>query len=237
MAGGGATPQLRRDAAPAQFRRPWVRYARAAGLLAAVALAVLGAARLLIPKVRDLQPEELKTFMARASEAARELPQGEAEDAEARARALAAHLPLEKAIQQINRLGAEERREVMRSLEAQRYLQELRPEERVRLVRETLDRGVYVMVERYRSLTAEQKRQELDRIRALQAEGRARLDAATPEERRRMAEFVNSGDFDHLLDRAVKAYLSLTTSQERAELAPLFDAAFENLRYAREKLR
>src|SRR5205823_2716120 len=99
-------------------------------------------------KVRDLTPDEVRTRMENDS------------------------LPIETAIEQINRLDARDRRDVMQSPQAQAYFQHLQPEQRVRFVRGTMDRGILQQIESFRKMNPEQRAQFVEEARTRQREAR-----------------------------------------------------------------
>jgi hypothetical protein len=45
---------------------------------------------------------------------------------------------------------------------------------------------------------------------------------------------ASSENVSEMLEQASKAFLSLTTSDERAELQPLYEGALDNLKHAQE---
>jgi len=195
-------------AATAEFWRASWRWARALLLVALVALGCFFAVRTLTPRLRDPGPEEIKTRMGDGS------------------------LELEKAIELINRLDPRERREVMQSPQAQSYFQSLPPGQRVEFVRRTLDRGIQTQIERYRKMNKEERQAFVEEVQERQREARERLDKMTPKEKQDLREMLSSSDFITVIEKAVKTYLRVSSSEERAELAPLFDGALENLNYA-----
>ena len=195
-------------AATAQSSRAFWRWGRALLLAALIAAGCVLAVRAITPRVRDLAPEEIKTRMGDGS------------------------LEVEKAIEQINKLDARERREVMQSPEAQSYFQSLPPGQRIQFVRRTLDRGIQAQIERYRKMNKEERQAFIEEVQARQREARERMDKMTPEEKKQLSQTLSSSDFAAVIERAVKTYLRVSSSEERAELAPLFDGALENLNYA-----
>ncbi|MCY3022051.1 MAG: hypothetical protein NTW87_23815 [Planctomycetota bacterium] len=188
-------------------------YRRWAGAVLAVALIATGcyfAVRALTPKVRDPGPEEIKAGMADGK------------------------LPLETAIQQINRLDVRDRREVMQSPEAQGYFQKLKPEQRIELVHKTLDRSIQDHIERYRKMNKEERAAFIEEVQERQREARERMANASDEERQQMREMLESSNMLAAVEKAVQTYLQVSSSEERAELAPLFDGALENLNLAKK---
>lgn len=192
-----------------EFSPAFRRWARALFLAALVALGCALAVRLLAPRFRDPGPEEIKARMSNGS------------------------LELEKAIEQVNKLDASARREVMQSAEAQSYFQSLPPEQRIQFVRRTLDRGIQEQLERYKKMTKEERKAFVEEVQERQREARERMNKMTPEEKKQLRETLNSSDFMAVIEKAVKTYLRVSSSEERAELAPLFDGALENLDYAK----
>ena len=71
-----------------------------------------------------------------------------------------------------------------------------------------------------------------DAVRGFEA--REQLDKLPADKKEQVRKFANSEDVGEMLNQASKAFLSLTTSEERAELQPLYDGALDNLQYARE---
>lgn len=189
------------------------RWGTALAIVAVILAACYAGGRLLAERARDRTPEELKALMAK-------------EDAEP--------IDVDTAIQQLNRLDVNERREVFRSPEFNAYAQRLKQDQRVKLVRETMDRGIRQTLERYRKMSKEEKEDFHEEIRNRQAETREHLENLSPEEKKRLREMVRSGEFEQVVERALQAYLKVTSSEERAELAPLYDTALENLKIAKE---
>jgi hypothetical protein len=162
--------------------------------------------RVLSPKVRDLTPDEVRERMGNDT------------------------LALDTAIEQLNRMDVRDRREVMQSPDAQKYFRKLKPADRMRLVNETLDRGIRTQIERYRKMNKEEKKEFIEQIQQVQAEERERIQNMSPEERAQMQQAMSAGNFEQVVENAVKAYLSASTSEERAELAPLFNGALDNMK-------
>lgn len=199
-------------AAPARSAttdKPQLRWVRAGVLVALIAGLCFAGVRLLTPKVRDLTPDEVRARMA-------------ADD-----------LSLDSAIDNLNRMDVRDRREVMQSKDAQNYFQKLKPADRMRLVNETLDRGIRNQIERYRKMNKDEKKAFIEQIQQVQAEERQRIDNMSPEERAKMNQAMSAGNVQEIVENAVKAYLSASTSEERAELAPLFDGALDNMKSLR----
>lgn len=201
-----AIPVPPRSSAPVQ---PLWRWARAGILIALVAGFCYAGVRLLTPKVRDLSPDEVRARMA------------------------AGDLSLETAIEQLNRMDVRDRRDVMQSADAQGYFQKLKPGDRMRLVNETLDRGIRNQIERYRKMNKEEKEKFIEQIQQVQAEERHRIENMSPEEKAKVNQAMSAGNIEQIVENAVKAYLSASTSEERSELAPLFDGALDNMKSLR----
>jgi hypothetical protein len=199
---------------------PLRRYARALVLTALVLGLCIWGVGALSGRFRDLTPEELRAEMDVAT-------------AEPEEKSLEA-LPLERVIAQVNRMAPEERREVMRSDAARKYLLRLNPEQRRRFVRETLDRGIQEQLDRYHKMNKEQRQQYVEDIRKRQQESREKMDQLPPEEKQKLRQLANSENVAEALDQASKAFLSVTTSEERAELQPLYEGALDNLQHAQE---
>ncbi|MBI3828190.1 MAG: hypothetical protein HY291_01650 [Planctomycetes bacterium] len=187
------------------------RWAGAAAVLAAILAACYAGGRTLTERFRDMTGEELRGKMADEQ----------------------ASMSVDDAIAQVNRMNADERRAVMQSDEARRFIQRQAPADRLRFVEKTLDRGLQVQLERYRKLNKEERAAFVEEAKERQRENRERMENLPPEEKEKMRQAFAAGNMQEMLDRAVKAYLSLTTSEERAELAPLYEGALENLNHAR----
>ena len=190
---------------------PRRRWGSAIALLVLILAACYVGGQSLARRVSDYSPEEIRERMARPE----------------------ASLSVGQAIEQVNRLSVAERREVMRSEEAREYIQRLAPDARLRFVKETLDRGIQDQLERYRKMTQEERTEFIAQAKRNQREARENMDTLPDDRKEQMRAFAASGNMEELIERALKAYLSLTSSDERAELAPLFDGALENLQYAR----
>jgi hypothetical protein len=184
----------------------WLRAGIVVGLVAGVCY---GAVRLLSHKVRDLTPDEVRQRM----------------DADT--------LPLDSAIEQLNRMDVRDRREVMQSPDAQKYFQKLKPADRMRFVNETLDRGIRANIERYRKMNKDEKQAFIEEIQQAQSDQRERMQNMSPEEKAQMKQALEASNFEQIVENAVKAYLSASTSEERAELAPLFNGALDNMKTMR----
>jgi hypothetical protein len=142
-------------------------------------------------------------------------------------------LALNDAVEQVNKLDVSARREVMRSAEAQAYFQRLQPDQRLQFVRRTLDRGIQDQIERYRKLDPEEKKAFIAEAQERQQQAREQMNNMSPEQKKSVREMVESSDLAAVVENAVKTYLKVSSSEERAELAPLFDGALDNLNYAK----
>lgn len=197
-----------RKGAPAPTS-PLVRWLRAALILGVLIGITILAVRKTAPRVADLSPEQVEEKM----------------DEEA--------WPVEEAIVQVNRLDGAARRRVMTGPQAQRYFQKLNNDQRLKFVQETMDRGIRAQIDSYRKMNAEQRDAFVEEIRRRQDEQRERFKSMSDDEKKKIREMMDSGEFTEAIERAMKSYLGVTTSSERAELAPLFNAALENLQFAR----
>lgn len=188
---------------------PALRWLRAVLILGIVVGITIFAVRKTAPRVADLSPEQIEEKM----------------DEEA--------WPVDDAIAQVNRLDGAARRRVMTGPQAQRYFQKLNNDQRLKFVKETMDRGIREQIEGYRKMNPEQRDAFVDEVRRRQDEQRERFKSMSDAERKQVKEMLESGEFTEAIERAMKSYLGVTTSAERAELAPLFDAALENLQTVR----
>lgn len=193
----------------AESRRPFVRWARALALVAVVAAVCVFSVRALTPKVRDPGPADIKAHMDDDS------------------------LALDDAVEQVNKLDVSDRRDVMRSAEAQAYFQRMQPGQRLQFVRRTLDRGIQDQIERYRKLDPEGKKAFIEEAQERQQQAREQMNNMTPEQKKSVRETVESSDLLVVVENAVRTYLKVSSSEERAELAPLFDGALDNLNHAK----
>jgi uncharacterized protein YdaT len=209
--------------------KPFRRFARALLLAGVVGAACVAVSRALTQKVRDFTPDELQAQMGTAAQAAAEAR------AEGRDPAAAAEgaLPVGKLIEQVNRMEVRQRRELMRGDTAREYVNSLPPESRRRFVRETLDRGLQDQLERYHKMSKEERAKFIAEVKTRQQEAREKMDQLSEQEKDRVREFANSSDIQDMIDKATKSFLSLTTSEERAELQPLFEGALDNLQHAK----
>jgi len=197
------------------------RYVRAVALITVVIVICVWGGRALSAWLRDMTSEELQQKMAEAAQKV------ETDDA-------LAVLPLDRAIEQINRMPPDRRREVMQSDAARDYVNRLRPEDRSRLVKETLDRGIRDQLERYKKMSKEERKEFVEKAKKRQEEARKKMDELPPEKKEQVRKMATSKDVGEMMEQASKAYLSLTTSDERAELQPLYDGALDNLQHAQE---
>ena len=194
---------------PTAANQPHWRWARAGILIAIVAGVCFAGVRLLTPKVRDLSPDEVRARMA-------------ADD-----------LPMDTAIEQLNRMDVRDRRDVMQSADAQKYFQKMNPADRLRFINQTLDRSIRTQIERYRKMNKDEKKAYIEQIQQVQSEERQRIDNMSPDDRAKANAAMSAGNVQEIVENAVKAYLSASTSEERAELAPLFDGALDNMKSLR----
>lgn len=188
-----------------QPRHPSWRWARALLLVALVAAGCFLAVRTLAPKLRDPGPAEIKAALADGL------------------------IVLEQAIRQVNKLSAEARREVMRSPQAQSYFQRLGPGQRLEFVRRTLDRGIQLQIERYEGLSKEERRAFVAELQRRQRGARDELGAATPGQTAQAREVLDAAGFAAVMERAAEALQELSSSDEGAELAPLFEGVLQQL--------
>jgi len=195
--------------AQSSVHNPFSRGVRAACLIAAIVAACYFGGGWLIHRVRDLRPEEIRERMSNDS------------------------LPLDTAIEQLNKLNVRDRTDVMQSNEAQQYFQGLKPEQRLRLVRETMDRGIRQQIERFRNLKPEEKTAFIEEVKQRQEQMREQIRNAPEERRAEMRQMIESTNMREIIEKAVNTYLSVTNSAERAELAPLFNGALENINFAK----
>ncbi len=195
------------SSAPPSAAQRWVR---AGVLLVGIVAAVFFLGRLASKRVRDLTPEEVRARM-----------EGET-------------LQIDTAIEQINRLDARDRREVMQSPQAQAYFQRLPADQRLRLVRETLDRGIQQQIDSFRKMNADERAKFVEEARARQQEARERMQNMPESDKQSVRQMMSSGKMDEVIDRAMHEYLAVTSSEERAQLAPLFDGALDNLNFAKK---
>lgn len=205
---------------------PLWRYLRAGVLVAVVLVVCIWVGKALTGRLRDMTPDELRDKMAAAAQVAPPQP-GATEEA-------LSVLPLDQAIQQVNRMTPDQRREVMRSDAARDYINRLKPEERGRFIRETLDRGIQDQLKRYHKMNKEERKEFVAEAKKRQQEARERMDQLPAEKKEQVRKFANSENIGEVIEQASKAFLSVTTSDERAELQPLYEGALDNLKYARE---
>jgi hypothetical protein len=188
---------------------PLFRNIRAACLIAFVVAVCYFAGGWLIHRVRDLRPEEIRGRMA--------------SDA----------LPLDTAIEQLNKLNVRDRSDLMQSPEAQKYFQSLKPDQRLRFVRETMDRGIRQQIERFRNMKPDEKAAFIEEVKQRQEDMREQLRNTPEDKRAEMRQMIESTNMREIIEKAVNTYLSVTNSAERAELAPLFNGALENVNFAK----
>ncbi|HYF51678.1 MAG TPA: hypothetical protein VEJ63_19845 [Planctomycetota bacterium] len=187
------------------------RWTTAVGLLALILMGCYYFGQVLARKVADPTPEQLQQSLTSSKPPA-----------------------LEELITQFNRMDVAKRGELSTTPEFREYTQKLSPEQRLKFVRETMDRGIQDQIERYRKMNKEERAAFIEEARERQKSVREQMDNATPEEKSRMREMASSGNLQDVIERAVQEFLKVTTSEERAELAPLYDGALENMRHAQQ---
>jgi len=202
----GVTPQ---PAARPVERSATGRWMSAIGILAVVLIGCFYLGRALARRVADPTPEQFQQSLAAAVPPA-----------------------LEKVIEQFNRMDVVRRREISVSGEFRDYTAKLTPEQRLKFVRETMDRGIQDQIERYRKMNKEERAAFIEEARSRQKQARETMDSAAPEEKQRMKEMASSTNLQDVIEKAMQEFLKVTTSEERAQLAPLYDGALENLRHA-----
>jgi hypothetical protein len=141
--------------------------------------------------------------------------------------------PLDKLIEQFNRMDIAQRRELSMTGEFRNYTAKLSPEERLKFVRQTMDRGIQDQIERYRKMNKEERSEFIEQVRERQKKAREDLQNATPEEKQRVRAMLESGNLQDTIERAVQEFLKVTSSEERAELEPLYSGALENINFAK----
>ena len=194
---------------PPQIDSPAWRWVRAGLIALGVAALCAVAVKMISKKVRDLTPAELMTEMQAGS------------------------AKLDNTIDTLKRMDFENRREVMQSPEAQKYFQSLKPEDRKRLIIETLDRGIVQQIERYHKLTKPEREEFIAEMKKRQQEAREQFMNLSKEEQDARRKMLNDANFEQVVEKALKSYLSVSTSEERAELAPLYEGALQNVRFIR----
>lgn len=188
---------------------PTWRFIKAGLIAAAVAFVCFIAVRVASRKARDFTPQEVREQME------------------------AGDLKVDAAIAQINRMDFDDRRELMQSPPAQRYFQKLAAPDRKRLVIETMDKGIRMQIERFHKMDATERAVFVAQMRQRQIEDLAEFSKLSPEEQDKRRDMLSSGNVQDIIEKAVKAYLSVSTSEERAELAPLYEGALNNVRSIR----
>lgn len=190
---------------------PAWRFIRAS-LIALVAAAIIAVAvKTASRKVRDMTPTELRAEMD------------------------AGTVPLDKAIETLQRMDAEERREVMQSPEARKFYLKLTPADGNRLILSTLDRNIAQTMERYQKMNKAERAAFIEEGLQRQKENRDRILKMSPEEREKERAMLSDANFEEIFTKALKSYLSATTSEQRAELAPLYEGALQNVQLIRAK--
>lgn len=140
---------------------------------------------------------------------------------------------LDTVIDTLKRMDFDHRREVMQSPQAQKYFQTLSRDDRKRLVIETLDRGIRQQIERYHKLTKDEREEFITEMKQRQTEAREEFMKLSKEEQDARRKMLNDTNFEEIVEKAMQAYLSVSTSSERAELAPLYEGALQNVRFIR----
>ena len=75
----------------------------------------------------------------------------------------------------------------------------------------------------------------MEEARARQQEARERMQNMPESDKQSVRQMMSSGKMDEVIDRAMHEYLAVTSSEERAQLAPLFDGALDNLNFAKKR--
>mgnify|MGYP001459956561 CR=1 FL=1 len=83
-------------------------------------------------------------------------------------------------------------------------------------------------------MSKEERKQFVAEMRKRQQEAREKMDQLPPEKKDELRKLANSDNVAEVMERAAKTFLSVTTSDERAELQPLYEGALDNLKYAQE---
>lgn len=194
---------------PPVSKSPALRYAKAVALAVVVAGVCIGAVKLTSKKVRDYTPEEIRE----------KLESGE--------------LEVDRAIVQINRLDLGGRQELMRSEEWRTYVRKLPIQDRRKLVHGTIDKGIIMQLERYHKMNADEKAKFVEEVKDAQRQERERFLSLPRAEQDKRRAAMEAANIDEIIEKGVKAYLSVSTSEERAELAPLYEGALDNVRLIR----
>src|SRR5579862_2670887 len=197
------------SAKPRGADSPASRYIKAA----LIALAVAGACALFVKltakKVRDLTPDELRAKMG------------------------AGEITVDSAITQLNRLDLSDRQSLTQSPEWREFVRQLPPPEVRRLVLGTLDKGITLQLERFHRMKPEERKQFIEDARTAQAEQLERFRQLPKEEQDKRRAQLENINIEEMIDKGVKAYLSVTTSEERAELAPLYEERLNAIKFIR----
>lgn len=191
-------------------RSATLRWTHAIALLVLILGTCIAVGQMLARRVADLTPEELRTRIATNSPP-----------------------PLEKVIEQFNRMTVLERRELTLSENFRDYTAKLKPDERHRFVRETMDRGIQDQIQRFRKMNKEERAAFVEEAKERQKKAREEMENLPPEKKEQLRAQLQSGNMQEVIERAVQEFLKVTTSEERAELAPLYDGALENLSHAK----
>jgi hypothetical protein len=140
---------------------------------------------------------------------------------------------LDRVIEQFNRMDIAQRREISSSHEFREYTNKLTPDDRLKFVRQTMDRGIQDQIERYRKMNKEERAAFVDEVKERQKNARTQLENSSPEDKQKLKAMLESGNLQETIERAVQEFLKVTNSEERAELAPLFNGALENINFAK----
>src|ERR1043165_6434066 len=142
-------------------------------------------------------------------------------------------LYVEKAVVQINRLELDGRQELMRTPEWRAYVQKLSFDDRRKLVHGTIDKGIILQLERYHKMNPEERKKFIEEVQENQRMELERFNNLPRNEQQKQRDMLLRANIEELVEKGVKAYLSTSTSEERAELAPLYEKALDNIRVRR----
>lgn len=190
-------------------KSPLIRYIKAGAIAIVVAGVCALGVKLMAGKVRDLTPEEIRT----------QLETGE--------------LNVDTAVAQVNRLDLGERQGLMRSPEWRAYVQKLSFADRRKLVHGTIDKSIILQLERYHKMNADERAKFVEEVMETQRLESERFKNLPRDEQQKRRDMMERANIEEIIDKGVKAYLSVSTSEERAELAPLYERILDNVRYVR----
>ena len=190
-------------------KSPTVRYFKAGALALVVAVLCVTGVKLMAGKVRDLTPEEIREKLESGT------------------------LDVDKAVVQINRLDLDGRQELMRTPEWRAYVQKLSFDDRRKLVHGTIDKGIILQLERYHKMNPEERKKFIEEVQENQRMELERFNNLPRNEQQKQRDMLERANIEELVEKGVKAYLSTSTSEERAELAPLYEKALDNIRVRR----